>query len=159
MSSIRDQKMFENLNFQIWLIKDEQSGKWREQVYIIGTDEALGIIKDSLQGLLDVFQTYGKGTRIYKCNPPSDFDPVSFGKENGVTIRWLDQLVVRLGFDAMDNEPFILEDFVVNININPSTLRVFIEKIQTYLDSDKQYTHGVDAVCGLRLSSDWVGAE
>ena len=134
MSSIRDQKVFEDLNFQIWLIKDEQSGKWREEVYIMGDDGALGTIKDSLQGLLDVFQTYGKGTRKYKCNPPSDFDHVAFGKENGVTIRWLDQLVVRLGFDAMDNEPFILEDFIVNINVNPNTLKIFINKMQAYLE-------------------------
>ena len=159
MSSIRDQKVFEDLNFQIWLIKDEQNGKWREEIYIMGDDATLGIIKDSLQGLLDVFQTYGKGTRKYKCNPPSDFDYVSFGKENGVTIRWLDQLEVRLGFDAMDNEPFILEDFVVNINVNPSTLKLFIDRIQLYLDSTNQYPHGTDAVCGLRLSPDWVGAE
>ena len=159
MSSIRDQKVFEDLNFQIWLIKDEQNGKWREEVYIMGDDDSLGTIKDSLQGLLDVFQTYGKGTRKYKCNPPSDFDHVSFGKENGVTIRWLDQLVVRLGFDAMDNEPFILENFVVNINANPSTLKIFIDRIQSYLESSNQYPHGTDAVCGLRLSPDWVGAE
>jgi len=159
MSSIRDQKEFQDLNFQLWLIRDERSGKWRNEAYIIGDDDALRTIKDSLQGLLDVFQTYGKGTRKYKCNPPSDFDHVAFGKENGVTIRWLEQLVVRLGFDALDNEPFILEDFVVNVNVNPSTLKLFIERIQAYLDSDNQFAHGVDAVCGLRLSPDWVGAE
>ncbi len=159
MTSSTDKKVFDDLNFQIWQVKDEQSGKWRDEVYIMGDDESLQTIKDSLQRLLDVFQIYGKGTKKYKCNPPTDFDHVTYGKEHGATIRWLDQLVVRIGLDAMDNEPFILDGFEVGISVNPSTMKLFIEKLQEYLDSDEKYTHGKELVCRLRLSPDWVGAE
>ncbi len=159
MSSIRDRKEFDSLDFQVWIVRDENKGKWRSDVYIIGSNDALGTIRDSLQGLLDVFQTYGKGTRKYKCNPPADFDHIAYGRKNNVTIRWLETLVVRLGFDAMDNEPFILEDYVVTLNVNPNTLKVFINRIGNYIHSPQQYGHGAEAVCGLRFSPDWLGIE
>ena len=159
MRSIREQKVFDDLKFQIWLVKDIRSGKWRDEVHIMGDDQSLTTLRDSLQGLFDVFRTYGKGTRKYKCNPPADFDHVAFGKENGVEIRWLDWLVVRLGMDALDNEPFILEDFIVTINVSPNTMKQFIDRTTAYLESDLQFAHGADAVCGLRFSPDWVGAE
>lgn len=159
MSSIRDRKEFDSLDFQVWIVRDENKGKWRSEVYIIGSNDALETIRDSLQGLLDVFQTYGKGTRKYKCNPPADFDHIAYGRKNNVTIRWLETLVVRLGFDAMDNEPFILEDYVVTLNVNPNTLKVFIDRIGNYIDSPQQYGHGAEAVCGLRFSPDWLGIE
>jgi len=156
---VKNRKEFQDLNFQLWRVKDEQSGKWRDEIYIMGDDDALQTLSDSLQALLALFQTYGKGTRKYKCNPPADFDHVSFGKENGVQIQWLDMLVVRLGFDAIDNEPFILDDFTVELSVNPATLSKFIERTQAYLNSTEQYGHGADAVYGLRFSPDWVGAE
>ncbi len=84
---------------------------------------------------------------------------MSYGKEHGVRIQWLDSLVVRLGATAIDNEPFIIKDFVVTLNLNPPTLRTFIERIQTQLDSTEKYGHGRDAVCGLRFSPDWLGME
>ena len=59
----------------------------------------------------------------------------------------------------MDNEPFILDDFTVELSVNPATLKLFIERTQAYLNSTEQYGHGADAVCGLRFSPDWVGAE
>lgn len=159
MNSVIDRKEFNDLNFQIWRIKDERSGKWRNEIYIMGDDEALQIFSDSLQSLLNLFQTYGKGTKKYKCNPPADFDFKSYGQEHGVQIQWQDMLVVRLGFDAMDNEPFILDDFTVELSVNPNTLKQFIEKTKAYLNSTQQFGHGADAVCGLRFSPDWVGAE
>ena len=159
MSSIRDQKVFEDLNFQIWQIKDAQTGKWRDEVYIMGDDESLTTVRNSLQGLFDIFRIYGKGTRKYKCNPPADFDHIAFGKENGVEIRWMDQLIVRLGMDALDDEPFILEDFVVRLNMSPNTIKQFIDRTTAYLETENQFAHGADAVCGLRFSPDWVGAE
>ncbi|MDF1537396.1 MAG: hypothetical protein P1Q69_00620 [Candidatus Thorarchaeota archaeon] len=159
MSDVKTRNEFTDLNFQIWRVKDNRSDKWRDEVYIIGDDAALRTLGESLQALLILFQTYGKGTKKYKCNPPAGFDHVSFGKENGVQIQWLDMLVVRLGFDAMDNEPFILDDFTVELSVNPATLSHFIERIQTHINSAEQYGHGADAVCGLRFSPDWIGAE
>lgn len=159
ISTINDRKEFNDLNFQIWRIKDERSGKWRDEIYIMGDDESLQTISDSLQSLLNLFQTYGKGTKKFKCNPPADFDFKAYGQEHGVQIQWQDILVVRLGFDAMDNEPFILNDFTVELSVNPNTLKQFIEKTQAYLNSTEQFGHGADAVCGLRFSPDWLGAE
>ncbi|TFG96746.1 hypothetical protein E4H12_10375 [Candidatus Thorarchaeota archaeon] len=159
ISAASDRKEFNDLNFQIWRVKDERSEKWRDKVYIMGDDESLQILRDSLQSLLNLFQTYGKGTKKFKCNPPADFDFKSFGQEHGVQIQWQDMLVVRLGFDAMDNEPFILDDFTVELSVNPSTLKQFIERIEAYLNSTEQFGHGADAVCGLRFSPDWFGAE
>lgn len=159
MDSVKDRKVFDDLNFQIWRVKDEQSGKWRDEVYIIGDDESLQILSDGLQALLNLFQTYGKGTKKFKCNPPSDFDFRTYGEKHGVQIQWQDMLVVRLGFDAMDNESFIIDDFTVELSVNPNTLKEFIEKTQAYLNSPEQFGHGADAVCGLRFSPDWLGAE
>ena len=159
ISAVSNKKEFNDLNFQIWRIKDERSGKWRDEIYIMGDDESLQILSESLQSLLNLFQTYGKGTKKFKCNPPTDFDFKSYGQEHGVQIQWQDMLVVRLGFDAMDNEPFILDDFTVELSVNPSTLKQFIEKTQAYLSAPQQFGHGADAVCGLRFSPDWVGAE
>ena len=159
ISAVSDRKEFNDLNFQIWRIKDEHSGKWRDEIYIMGDDESLQILSESLQSLLNLFQTYGKGTKKFKCNPPTDFDFKSYGQEHGVQIQWQDMLVVRLGFDAMDNEPFILDDFTVELSVNPITLKQFIEKTQAYLNATPQFGHGADAVCGLRFSPDWVGAE
>lgn len=159
ISAVSDRKEFNDLNFQIWRIKDERSGKWRDEIYIMGDDESLQTFSDSLQSLLNLFQTYGKGTKKFKCNPPADFDFKTYGEEHGVQIQWQDRLVVRLGFDAVDNEPFILDDFTVELSVNPSTLKQFIEKTQAYLNSTRQFGHGADAVCGLRFSPDWVGAE
>jgi hypothetical protein len=68
-------------------------------------------------------------------------------------------LVVRLGFDAMDNELLNLNDFTVELSVNPNTLKQFIEKTQAYLSSPEKYGHGSEAVCGLRFSPDWLGAE
>ncbi len=155
MSEIRDQKEYQNLDLQLWLVKDEESGKWRNEAYITGNDIALETMRNSLQSLLDIFQMYGKGTKIYKCNPPSDFDPVSGAKDHGIQIRWLDKLNVRIGLDALDNEPFILEDFVVSISMNPRTMKLFIDRIQTYLNS-KEIS---EAVCGLRFSPEWHASE
>jgi len=159
MSMVSDRKEFNDLNFQIWRVKDERSGKWRDEVYIIGDDAALQTLSDSLQSLLNLLQTYGKGTKKFKCNPPTDFDVRTYGEEHGVQIQWQDMLVVRLGLDAMENEPFILDDFTVELSVSPSTLKQFIEKTQAYLNSKLQYGHGADAVCGLRFSPDWIGAE
>ncbi len=122
-------------------------------------DNALQTLSDSLQALLNLFQTYGKGTKKYKCNPPTDFNHREYDQEHGVQIQWLDMLVVRLGFDALDNEPFILDDFTVELSVNPATLKQFIERTQAYLASTEKYGHGAEAVCGLRFSPDWVGAE
>jgi hypothetical protein len=159
MSSLANRKELSDLDLQVWRLQDERSGKWRDEVYLMGSDESLRSLCESLQVVLNLVQTYGKGTRKYKCNPPADFDTVSFGKENGVQIQWLDWLIVRLGLDAMDNELFILEDFNVELRVNPSTLKQFIDQLQKYIDSDLQYPHGTHLVCGLRLSPDWVGAE
>ena len=159
ITATSDRKVFDDLNFQIWRIKDERSGKWRDEIYIMGDDESLKIFSDSLQSLLNLFQTYGKGTKKFKCNPPADFDFKSYGQEHGVQIQWQDMLVVRLGFDAMDDEPFILDDFTVELSVNPKTLKQFIEKTQAYLNSTQQFGHGADAVCGLRFSPDWLAAE
>ena len=159
MNNVVNKKEFLDLNFQIWRVKDERSGKWRDEVYIMGDDDSLRTISDSLQALLNLLQTYGKGTKKFKCNPPADFDHKAYGKENGVEIQWLDMLVVRLGLDAMDDEPFILDDFTVELSISPATLKQFIERTQAVLNSTQQYGHGSDAVCGLRFSPDWLGAE
>jgi len=159
ISSVNDRKVFDNLNFQIWRIKDEQSGKWRDDIYIMGDDDALQTLRDSLQALLNLLQTYGKGTKKYKCNPPADFDHKTYGKDHGVQIQWLDKLVVRLRLDAMDNEPYILDDFTVELSVSPNTLKEFIQKIDAYLNSTEQFGHGRDVVCGLWLSPDWLGAE
>jgi hypothetical protein len=159
MSAVSSRKEFNDLNFQIWRVKDERSGKWRDEIYIMGDDEALQIFSDSLRSLLNLFQTYGKGTKKFKCNPPADIDFKSYGQEHGVQIQWQDKLIVRLGFDAMDNEPFILNDFTVELSVNPNTLKHFIEKTQAYLNATHQFGHGADAVCGLRFSPDWLGAE
>jgi hypothetical protein len=125
----------------------------------MGDDDALRTLSQSLKSLLGLFQTYGKGTKKYKCNPPADLDIRAFGQENGVQIQWLDMLIVRMGFDALDNEPFLLVDFNVELSVNPSTLKQFIEKTDAYLNSEQQFAHGSDAVCGLRFSPDWIGAE
>lgn len=159
MSTVSDKKEFNNLNFQIWRVKDERSGKWRKEVYIMGDDDALQTVRDSLQSLLGLLQTYGKGTKKFKCNPPTDFDFKTYGQEHGVQIQWQDMLIVRLGLDAMDNEPLILDDFAVELSVSPATLKQFIEKIQAYLNAPHQFGHGADAVCGLRFSPDWLGAE
>jgi len=159
ISALNNRKEFTDLNFQIWRVKDARSDRWREEIYIIGDDESLKILSDALQSLLNLFQTYGKGTKKFKCNPPTDFDFKSFGKEHGVQIQWLDWLVVRLGFDAMDNEPYIINDFTVELSVNPTTLKQFIERTKAYINSTTQFGHGSDAVCGLRFSPDWVGAE
>ncbi|MCK5152038.1 MAG: hypothetical protein KAQ65_09365 [Candidatus Thorarchaeota archaeon] len=159
MSDVTTKKEFTDLNFQIWRVKDVQSGKWRDEIYIMGDDNALNTLSESLQALLNIFATYAKGTKKYKCNPPADFDTRAFGEENKVQIQWLDMLVVRLGFDAIDNEPFILDDFTVELSVNPATLKQFIERTQAYLASTEKYGHGAEAVCGLRFSPDWVGAE
>ena len=159
ISAVSDKKEFNDLNFQIWRVKDERSGKWRNEVYIMGDDEALQTLADSLQSLLNLLQTYGKGTKKFKCNPPADFDFKTYGEEHDVQIQWQDMLVVRLGLDAIDNEPFILDDFTVELSVNPNTLKKFIERTQAYLNSTLQYGHGADAVCGLRFSPDWLGAE
>jgi hypothetical protein len=159
MSSIGDKKEFNDLNFQVWRVKDEGNEKWRDEVYIMGDDTSLQILRDSLQSLLDLFQTYGKGTKKFKCNPPSDFNFKFYGQEHSVHIQWQDMLVVRLGFDAMDNERFILNDFTVELSVNPNTLKQFIERTEAYLNSTEQFGHGADAVCGLRFSPDWLGAE
>ena len=159
ISAVSDKKEFNDLNFQIWRVKDERSGKWRNEVYIMGDDEALQTLADSLQSLLNLLQTYGKGTKKFKCNPPADFDFKTYGEEHDVQIQWQDMLVVRLGLDAIDNEPFILDDFTVELSVNPNTLKKFIERTQAYLNSTLQYGHGADAVCDLRFSPDWLGAE
>lgn len=159
MSSVGDKKEYSDLNFQIWRIKDERNDKWRDEVYIMGDDQALQILKDSLQSLLNLFQTYGKGTKKFKCNPPADFDFKTYGQEHGVQIQWQDMLVVRLGFDATVNEPFILDDFTVELSVNPSSLKQFIERTDAYLNSSEEFGHGAEAVCGLRFAPDWLGAE
>lgn len=134
ISAVSNKKEFNDLNFQVWRVKDEQSGKWRDEIYIMGDDESLQTFSDSLQSLLNLFQTYGKGTKKYKCNPPADFDFRTYGKEHGIQIQWQDMLVVRLGFDALDNEPFIPDDFTVELSVNPNTLNKFIEKTRAYLN-------------------------
>lgn len=159
ISTIHDRKEFNDLNFQVWRVKDNQNGKWRDEIYIMGDDDALLTLRDSLKALLNLLQTYGKGTRKYKCNPPVDFDYKTYGRDHGVQIQWLDLLVVRLGLDAIDNEPFILDEFTVELSLSPNTLKQFIEKVDAYLDSTEQFGHGADAVCGLRFSPDWLGAE
>ena len=159
ISAVSNKKEFNDLNFQIWRVKDERSGKWRNEVYIMGDDSALQTLRDSLQSLLNLLRTYGKGTKKFKCNPPADFDFKTYGEEHDVQIQWQDMLVVRLGLDAIDNEPFILDDFTVELSVNPNTLKKFIERTQAYLNSTLQYGHGADAVCGLRFSPDWLGAE
>ena len=159
ISAVSDKKEFNDLNFQIWRVKDERSGKWRDEVYIMGDDSSLQTLHDSLQSLLNLLQTYGKGTKKFKCNPPADFDFRTYGQEHGVQIQWQDMLIVRLRLDAMDNEPYILDDFTVELSVSPNTLRQFIERIQAYLSSTEQFGHGADAVCGLRFSPDWLGAE
>ncbi|MGQ4911903.1 MAG: hypothetical protein ACTSV3_02485 [Candidatus Thorarchaeota archaeon] len=159
MSATIDRKEFDDLNFQIWRVKDDDSGRWRDEIYLTGDDDALRTLSDSLQSLLDVFQVYGKGTKRYRCNPPKDLNLENYGQEHGVQIQWLDMLVVRIGFDAMDDEPFILNDFVVELSVNPSTLKRFIDRTRAYLGSTDRYTHGTEAVCGLRFSPDWSGTE
>ncbi len=159
MSTIHDRKVFDDLNFQVWRVKDERSGKWRDEIYIMGDDDALQILRDSLQSLLNLLQTYGKGTKKYKCNPQADFDYKTYGKDHGVQIQWLDKLVVRLGLDAVDNEPYILDQFTVELSVSPNTLKEFIESTDAYLNSTEQFGHGANAVCGLRFSPDWLGAE
>ena len=159
MSAISDRKELPDLNLQLWRIKDERSGQWRDEVYLMGDDDSLRTLIESLQAVLNLVQTYGKGTRKYKCNPPADFDHRAYGKDHGLQIQWLDKLVVRLGLDAMDNEPYILDQFTVELSVSPNTLKEFIEKIDAYLNSSARYGHGKDAVCGLRLSPDWLGAE
>jgi len=159
MSDFQDRKVFEDLNFQVWRVKDLHNDKWRDEIYIMGDDAALQTLSHSLKSLLGLFQTYGKGTKKYKCNPPTDLDIKAFGEDNGIQIQWLDMLIVRMGFDALDNEQFILNDFMVELSVNPTTLKQFIDKTDAYLNSDQQFAHGADAVCGLRFSPDWVGAE
>jgi len=159
MSAVRDRKEFQDLQFHLWRIKDERRGEWREEIYLMGKDDVLETLVESLQGMSSMFQTYGKGTRKYKCNPPEEFDHIAYGKAHGVKIQWLDMLIVRMGFDAMDNEPFILDNFNVELSVNPATLKLFIDRTDAYLNSDLQYGHGAEAVCGLRFSPDWVGAE
>lgn len=159
MSSITDQKEFKNLDFQIWHIWENRRKQWRDEIYIIGDDKALQIIRTSLQGLLDIFAKYGKGMRKYVCNPPKDFDHRLYGRQYDIRLEWLDSLIVRLRPEAMDNELYTIENFVVTVNVNPNTLRIFIEKLDSVLTSTHKYGHGLDAVCGLRFSPDWLGVE
>jgi len=159
MDSIRDQKVFKELEFQIWRIWEERRKKWRDTVYIIGDDKVLKIIRNSLQDLLNTFEKYGKGTRKYICNPPKDFDHVSYGQQYNVRIQWLNSLIVRLSPEAEENEMHILEDLMVILNVDPNTLKLFIEKIESQLTSIQRYSHGSELVCGLRFSPDWLGLE
>ena len=159
MSTIKDRKEFQDLHFHLWRIKDERRGEWREEIYLMGKDDVLETLVESLQGMSNMFQAYGKGTRKYKCNPPKEFDHVTYGKEHGVKIHWLDTLIVKLSHDAKDDAQYSLKDGVVTIQVNPNTLEQFIEGINKQLNQTSRYGHGSNAACGLWFSPDWLGTE
>ncbi|MHA1638409.1 MAG: hypothetical protein ACTSUO_05970 [Candidatus Thorarchaeota archaeon] len=159
MSDVRDRKEFHDLQFHLWRIKDERRGEWREDIYLMGKEDVLKTLVESLQGMSSMFQTYGKGNRKYKCNPPEEFDHVTYGKDHGVEIHWLDMLIVKLSHDAKDDTQYSLKNEIVTIQVNPKTLNQFIESINKYLNQTTRYGHGSNAVCGLWFSPDWLGAE
>ena len=159
MSAVKDRKEFQNLQFHLWRIKDERRGEWREEIYLMGKYDVLETLVESFQGMSSMFQTYGKGTRKYKCNPPEEFDHITYGKAHGVKIQWLDSLIVKLSHDAKDDAHYSLDDGVVTIQVNPKTLEQFIEGANKQLNQTSRYGHGSDAACGLRFAPDWLGIE
>ena len=50
MSAVKDRKEFQNLQFHLWRIKDERRGEWREEIYLMGKDDVLETLVESLQG-------------------------------------------------------------------------------------------------------------
>ena len=159
MAEIRSRKDFQDLHFYIWRIRNERRGEWRKEVFLMGDDHALTTLIESLQGLLDSHRTYGSGTRRYKCNPPSDFDQVAYGRQHGVRIEWLDSLVVKTGPDVPNDETYNLEGKVVTIRVNPTTLTQMITGARAQVDKSKRYGHGSSATGGLWFSPDWLGVE
>jgi len=159
VAEVRSRKEFQDLQFYLWRVRSERTGEWREEVFLIGDDCALETLIESLLGLLDDCRRYGKGTRKYKCNPPQDFDHVTYGRQHRVRIAWLDSLVVRIGPDVSNDECCILENNVVTIRVNPMTLGQIIAGARAQLDPSKRYGHGSTAACGLRFSPDWLGIE
>ena len=159
MNPVKDRKEFQDLQFHLWRVKDERSGKWRDEIYLIGKDDVLKTLAESLRGMSSMFQTYGKGTRKYKCNPPEEFDHVAYGRDNDVEIHWLDTLIVKLSHDAKDDAHYSLQDEIGTIQVHPKILEQFIEGIMKQLNQTSRYGHGSNAVSGLWFSPDWLGAE
>ena len=83
----------------------------------------------------------------------------SYGKEHGVKIHWLDSLIVRLSHDAADDANYSLKDGIVTVQLNPNTLKQFIEGARKQINQTSRYGHGSPAACGLWFSPDWLGAE
>ncbi|MHA1960991.1 MAG: hypothetical protein ACW99U_12210 [Candidatus Thorarchaeota archaeon] len=159
MGRVGDKKEFSNLGLHLWRIKDEQKEEWREEIYLMGSDDVLQTLIESWRGLLESYQTYGKGTRRYMSNPPEDFDHVAYGRQNRVQIKWMDSLVLRISPEARDEETYSIENKVVVVHVNPNTMNQFIKGAQAQLDTSKRYGHGSAAACGLWFSPDWLGAE
>lgn len=159
MTEIGNRKEFWDLKFYLWRIWNERRGEWRDKVFLMGDDRALETLKESLLGLLNDYNRYGKGTRRYKCNPPQDFDFVAYGRKNGVRIDWLDSLVVRIVSEVPNDEMYAMEGKNVTIRLNPTTLSQMIEGARAQLDTSKRYGHGSSATGGLWFSPDWLAVE
>ncbi len=159
MTDIKDRKEFQDLKFYLWRIRDERRGEWRKEVFLIGDDHALETFSESLLGLLDNYNRYGKGMRRYKCNPPRDFDHVAYGRKNGVRIDWLESLVVRVAPEVPNDELYTLEGNIVTLRVNPTTLNQLVSGARAQLDPSKRYGHGSSAAGGLWFSPDWLGVE
>lgn len=155
----KSRKEFSNLEFYLWRIRYLPSKKWREEILLMGSDEALTIIIESLRNMLDTFETYGRGTRKFRCNPPSDVDLPKYVQGQRAKIQWLNWLIVKLSASALEDAPYLMTEKTITVHYNPRTVTEFIEAARAQISSESQYGHGRYAPGGLWFSPDWLGIE
>ena len=159
MNAVSFKKEYHVLDFYLWRIKEISIDEWREEIFLSATDETLDIIIRSLLEVLSTLEQFGKGTRKFKCNPPTDLDFDTYGEEHCVKFQWLDWLIVRVSKESVGDRLAELEGCDVTLYLDGDSLGEFIEVAKKHYTTYEQYGHGRNAPGGLRFSPDWLGIE
>ncbi len=154
-----EKKEHVDLDFYIWRVKYLTSNEWQKEILLNGTDFALKTLIESLRNLLESSKIYKKGTRKFKCNPPTDFKVQQYALKNRTKIEWVDWLIIKIDLGITPETHYILQDKKVTIIYNEDTLSQFIESINKQLHSKTQYPHGSTIPGGFYFSPDWLGRE
>lgn len=159
MTTDSSKKVFTDLDFYLWRIRYESKDEWQPEVFVMGSDEALKTIHDTLLSMQADFKTYGKSTRKFLCNPPEDVDVVRYAREHKTELEWLIWLVVRMEPEVPDDSQYELKNKAVTLRLNETTLQQFLQVLEHQLDPKTQFPHGEVAPGRLFFAPDWLGAE
>ena len=109
--------------------------------------------------MLESYKVHKKGTRKFKCNPPTEFDVQQYVSENRVAIEWIDWLIIKIDPTIAKDLHYLLQDKKVTIFYDENTLSQFIESVNKQLNPDMQFPHGSTAPGRFYFSPDWLGIE